>query len=105
MKIPVSFVTTYELDDFIEKKAKELGISKSDYVEKVLREYLERIERGEVEPRKFMFLPRQKTFLSIKMQKELNWAIKHQALLKNVTKQDIFNCALEEKANNHRNQT
>lgn len=99
MKVPVSFVTTYDLDDFIEQKSKELGISKSDYVEQVLREYLKKMEQGEVVPRKFMFLPRQKTFLSIKMQKELNWTIKHQALLKNLTKQDIFNCALEEKVN------
>lgn len=102
MKTPVSFVTTYELDEFIEQQSKKLNISKSNYVEQVLREYLKRMEQGEVEPRKFVFLPRQKTFLSIKMQRDLNWAIKHQALLKNVTKQDIFNCALDEKLNSNK---
>lgn len=100
MKVPVSFITTFSLDDFIETKAKSIGLSKSDYVEKILKEYLQKVKKGDVEPQKYILLPRERMFLSIKMNKDLNWEMKHQAVLYNITKQDLFNCAVQYYSNN-----
>lgn len=102
MKVPVSFVTSFDIDDFIEKEAKNLSLSKSDYVEKTLKEYLEKVKTGNARPKKYVFLPRERMFLSIKMHKDLNWEIKHQAILHNITKQDLFNCAFQECMSNNK---
>lgn len=102
MKVPVSFVTTFDLDEYIEREAKAQNLSKSDYVEKTLREYLEKIKAGDFKPRKYIFLPRERMFLSIKMHKDLNWEVKHQAVLHNITKQDLFNCAFQASMDNNK---
>ena len=103
MRIPVSFITTYEFDEFIEQEAKSRGITKSEYIEEVLRKYIEKVKNKTISLEKFIFTPRSKMFLSVKLNKDLNWEMKRIAVLEGVAKQDIFNCAIREEMNDKRN--
>lgn len=96
VKSSVSIITSYAFDELLEKEARAQGKTKSALVDEIVRTYLEKIKNNNVELRRYSLAPRDRCFLSIKLSLDLNREVKHQAVMHNVCKQDIFNQAFSE---------
>lgn len=102
MRQPVSFVTTFDLDELMENYTKANKITKAEFIENVLKDYIGLIREKKVMPVPYPIKERDRKFLSVKIDISLNREIKHLSVMNNVYRQDIFNNAMDAFFQNHK---